>query len=78
MKHAMTTSMDYKETAENTLDLVKMLRAFAPASSGQAVKTSGKSENKEKVCFLPYGIREPTAKGQEIALVWGFRGILAN
>ena len=52
VKHAMTTSMDYEETAENTLDLVKMLRAFLPPRSGPAVKTPGKSENKEKVCSL--------------------------
>ena len=49
MKHAMTTSMDYEETAENTLDLVKMLRAFAPASSGPTVKAPGRAETKEKV-----------------------------
>ena len=55
VKHAMTTSMDHEETAENTLDLVKMLRAFAPPSSGPAVKTTGRSENKEKVCFLGQG-----------------------
>ena len=54
MKHAMTTSMDHEETAENTLDLVKMLRAFAPPSSGPAVKTTGRSENKEKVRFLGF------------------------
>ena len=51
VKHAMTTSMDYEETAENTVELVKMLRAFTPASSGPAVKSPGKTENKEKVCW---------------------------
>ena len=51
VKHAMTTSMEAGETAESTLDLVKMLRAFSPASSGSAVKAPGRSENKEKVCF---------------------------
>jgi len=48
VKHAMTTSMDYEETAENTLDLVKMLRAFVPASSGPTVKAPGRAETKEK------------------------------
>ena len=49
VKHAMTTSMEAGDTAENTLELVRMLRAFTPATSGPAVKTPGRTENKEKV-----------------------------
>jgi len=46
VRHAMTTSMECQETAENTLDLVKMLRAFAPAVTAKAAVPV--PDNKEK------------------------------
>ena len=46
VRHAMTTSMGCEETAENSLDLVKMLRAFAPPSTNRV--TAPVTENKEK------------------------------
>ena len=46
VRHVMTTSMEREETASNALELVRMLRAFTPATSAKAVTVT---HDKEKV-----------------------------
>ena len=46
VRHAMTTSMECEETAESSLELVKMLRAFTPTLT---IKPVTVTDNMEKV-----------------------------